>query len=469
VGNPESADSYAHPRWRSMLVTIRPLLLLFGGTFGSALFALCAQLILARFLSVADYGRLATVLAAVNLLSPIAAFGVNWFWIQAFGREGYGGLRWIRPSYALLAITNTVSLAALAGYIVFGHGLPPEARLQIFVLASFMLLGQCAVEISSVKFQLEENFGMLALWQALSQFGRLAVAIVLVLSATRSLDAILAGYGIVGALLLGYGVLISRHFEFNRLKLAGHARPSEIAIAAPGPNFLMAAKLAFPFAFITIFYLIYFQSVILLLAWFIGPEGTALFSAALLILSAIHLVPNIIFTKFLMGRICRWAEHDAESFQAILHVSVASMIIVGTVTMIIVAMGAPYAVTMLFGAKYAGAVRLVVWLSPTIPLRFVQSAYSAMLVSESNVRRRVKYAGLSAVCSLGLNLALLPAMGLRGAAIASVASEAVLMLLNVWGVRRHVEGVRLGATFRPSQLRAAATRVLRGERGPSRV
>jgi O-antigen/teichoic acid export membrane protein len=180
----------------------------------------------------------------------------------------------------------------------------------------------------------------------------------------------------------------------------------------------------------------------------------------LLILSAIQLVPNIIFTKFLIGRICRWAEHDRDSFEAILHISVVSMVVLGVGTMLALIVVAPIAVNLIFGAKYARTIQILIWLTPTIPLRFVQSAYSAMLVSEANVRRRVKYAGISAFCSLALNLALLPTLGLAGAVIASIASEAVLLVLNGWGVARHLDGVRLSSSFSPSELRAAARRIL---------
>ena len=75
-----------------MLSKVRPLLMLFGGTFGSALFSMGAQLILARTLDVAEFGLLAALLAAVNLLSPVAGFGSCGIVLQS--------MRFIRPSYS---------------------------------------------------------------------------------------------------------------------------------------------------------------------------------------------------------------------------------------------------------------------------------------------------------------------------------------------------------------------------------
>ncbi|WP_421740085.1 lipopolysaccharide biosynthesis protein [Caulobacter sp.] len=442
-----------------------PLLLLFGGTFGSAGFAFATQLLLARALSVADYGHLATVLAAVNLLSPIATFGVNWFWVQAFGAEGRGGYRWVWPSVKLLAVTNLASLVGLAVYFLFFAQIGMDRPWGVVPLCALMLLGQCGVEIISVKHQLEERFGRLAIWQSVSQVGRFLIAALLMLAHALTLDAVLLGYAAIGLLLLAQTLLVVWQFVHGHVRLAGHVAPTEGAadVKRRPPSMLETGRRAFPFALITIFYIVYFQSVILIISAVLGPEQTAMFNSALLIIAAIHLVPNIIFTKFLMGRICRWAEHDAAAFRGVLHLSVATMAIIGLVGMVCTALGARYAMPLIFGPKYAAAATVLAWLSLTIPLRFVQSAYSAVLVQGQNVHRRVTYAGISAVASVAINIVLLPVWGLPGAVIAAIASEFILLALNAWGVGRHVAGIKLSHTFSITELRQCVTEVVRAE------
>ena len=66
------------------------ILALLSGTFGSALLGFVTQLLLARALNVADYGGLAALLAMVNIVGTFAGYGVGWFWLQVFGREGVG-------------------------------------------------------------------------------------------------------------------------------------------------------------------------------------------------------------------------------------------------------------------------------------------------------------------------------------------------------------------------------------------
>lgn len=447
---------------KSTLRRGRPLLLLFGGTMGAALSSMLAQLVLARSLDVADYGRLAAILAAANLLSPIAGFGLNGFWIQVFGREGWGAFRWVAPSLRLIGVTSLAMLAVLAAYLWFAGSLPHDQRAWITLFAGVLLLGQVAVDFASTRFQLEERFGALAVWQTLPQVGRLAIALLLLAAPAAPLLTVLAGYAAIAAVLIALALRVARQFVVRRIALVGHAAAGPDGDAMPAPGMARTAKLAFPFAFITVFYLVYFQSSIVLLNAILGARETAIFSAALLVMAAIYLVPAIVFTKFLTARICRWADHDPASYAAVLHVSVAAMLVSGIVLMVALMVGAPIAIQLLFGPNYAATVAVLVWLAPTVPIRFVQSAYSAVLVSEVDVRRRVAYAGIGAAVSLALNLSLLPWIGLRGAVIASLGSETALLLLNMWGVHRHVAAIDIRDACRPSRLRAAARHLSRG-------
>jgi O-antigen/teichoic acid export membrane protein len=438
-----------------------PLALLFGGTLGAALSAMGTQVILARSLTLSDYGQLAAVLAAANLLSPVAGFGLNWFWVQVFGREGWNAFRWIVPSLKVLGIASLLSLAALSTYLLTASTLAPDVRVAVTVLACCLLLGQVAVDIASSKYQLEERFGLLAVWQTLPQIGRLAIALFVFAAPAYPFMTVLGGYAGISVAQILIGLVVLRQFLMRGIRLVGHtATTSDIVPDVPGV--VRTATLALPFAFITVFYLVYFQSSVLLLHAFIGARETAIFSAALLIMAAIYLIPNIVFSKFLAARICRWADHDPDRYAAALHVSVAAMAASGLLLMIALIGLAPITITMLFGIKYAPTIIILTWLAPTVPLRFVQSAYSAVLVSEVDVRRRVSYAGISAGVSLSANLILLPIIGLPGAVIASIASEGSLMILNMWGVHRHVSVIDIRHSFRPTHLRAAALHLMRG-------
>ena len=73
-----------------------------------------------------------------------------------------------------------------------------------------------------------------------------------------------------------------------------------------------------PSTLVTVFYLLYFQGTVLVIAWLVGPTAAAECNAAFLIFSALALI----YVKFLAAKLCRWAEKDRATFAAAFHVGV---------------------------------------------------------------------------------------------------------------------------------------------------
>ncbi len=69
--------------------------LIWTGAISSAVFALGAQLVLARNYSVADVGFMVTAMAVTNVVVPVAMMGTHWFLLDRayvqVERVGSGG------------------------------------------------------------------------------------------------------------------------------------------------------------------------------------------------------------------------------------------------------------------------------------------------------------------------------------------------------------------------------------------
>ena len=120
--------------------------------------------------------------------------------------------------------------------------------------------------------------------------------------------------------------------------------------------------------------------------------------------------------------------------------------------MAVVTLAAPLVVPFIFGARYSEAVPVLMvlaYLSPSVlssmpmPLPSSEGAH----VAESRLH------GISTAISVILSITLTPIFGLPGAAQFSLASELSLLLLFFRGVGRHVGGINVWSTFRPSILR----------------
>jgi O-antigen/teichoic acid export membrane protein len=255
----------------------------------------------------------------------------------------------------------------------------------------------------------------------------------------------------------------------GRLRLAGHgaAAPSAAPTVILPPSLRVVFATAAPFILMTTFYLGYSQGIVAIVEHLLGPDDAATYNVAFLVLSAVYLAPSVVYTKFLVSKIFRWWAQDRPMFVATLHVGVATQFVLGMIAMVIVLIAAPVVVPLLFGARYAAAVPVIMVLAPAIPIRFVQHSYASAFYSPQHMWRKVSYMGIAAALSLGLNVVLTARIGLTGAALSSVGAELALLLLFFWGTARYIDGVDVWATFNPGVLRQSLVYIRAARAGVS--
>jgi O-antigen/teichoic acid export membrane protein len=419
------------------------------GAFGTSLLGFIAQVILARRMNLAAYGQLAAVLALANLLTPLACFALNWFWLRAFAKEGRRGVRWLRPSVNLLIITHAISMAIVACYSILATGQVVEA-IFLFAFGSLILLGQSSVELGSAYFQLQEKFRQFAVWQGLTQVGRFVVAVAVYLMHVSSLWAVTAGYAIVGTVTCFAGLSYVRMLWVDRFRLTnrrppGQSLPAQVSLRE-------VVREAAPFPLQTILYLLYFQGNVLILERISGPSDAAIYNAAFILITAIFLLPHIVYMRLFFARICLWAEHNRPRYIAFFHVGAALMLVAGLAIMLFVWWTRGYIIELFFGHRFIEASNLLLIMALSIPVRFVQSACSALMVSTDDMWRKNYYSIWSVCVLLVADLILIPTLGLKGAAVAFVAAEVTALVLFMRGASRRVAGIEMTAALRPTTI-----------------
>jgi O-antigen/teichoic acid export membrane protein len=435
-----------------MLSVLNSLTLLSLGAFGTSLLGFIAQVILARRMSLAAYGQLAALLVLANLLTPLASFALNWFWLRAFAQEGRGGVRWLRPSANLLVITHAISLAIVAGYAASVTEHVFEA-ISMFAFSSLILLGQSSVELGSAYFQLQDKFRQFSVWQGVTQIGRFVVAAATYLTHISSLWFVTAGYAVVGAVTCFAGLSYARRLWDGRFGLAdqrplGPSLPTRISLR----DIVCAAA---PFPLLTFLYLLYFQGNVLVLERMGGPADAAVYNAAFVLIVAIFLIPHLVYMRLFFARICLWSEHNRPMYVAFFHVGTALMLAVGLAIMLFVWWARGFIIEWFFGPRFIGASDLLAIMAVSIPVRFVQSACSALMVSSDDMWRKNWYSAWAVFALLVADLILIPVLGLKGAAAAFVVAEITALLLFMRGASRWIAGIEITATLRPSTLYAA--------------
>jgi len=160
---------------KKIFVGVYPLF--FGGALSSILFFAC-QLLLARNLAPEGFGLFSTAFVSINILAPLAVFGIHHVWLKKFAAEKEKGKRWVIPSLRLVALNFVISLFFLLCWSFLG---PHESNFKWILLGlSPLILGHISMELVTAKFQAEEKYSSMAIWQSLPNTLRLFAVIFLI-------------------------------------------------------------------------------------------------------------------------------------------------------------------------------------------------------------------------------------------------------------------------------------------------
>ncbi len=404
---------------------------------GSVLGAGCAfltQVILARKLGPEAFGLFASALAVVVLVSPLASFGVGGFWLKVFGQEGWRAIRWLRGSLKYTLLTTSLVLATLLLWAFLG---PHDENTRILLsVLSFYLLGQVVLELASAKLQLEERYSELALWQFLPHFLRLFFVVFLSFLAVNwfSLYAVGYVYASVSISIFIIGAVLIFSMCVGEFSLKGHGEERSF-YTAPLPKMNMVIAQSWPFGMAGLFHLIYFQSDIIILKYIKGDEVAGIYNVIFVVMAAVYILPSVVYQKFLLPKIHRWAQSDRERFYEVYRTGNWIMLGLGLLAMVLLWVLAPYGIPILFGDDYSDAIIPLIVIAIAAPFRFLATSMGSTLVTQDNMRVKVFYMGATALLNIIMNFSLIPSLGLFGAVASTIVSEIFLLLLYFRGVK----------------------------------
>lgn len=212
-------------------------------------------MLLARSLSVADYGAFMTAFNTAMLLGGIACFGAGPNWLRIIGREGWNGLRWLRPNLILLVVTTVASSILYIILIRFSS----TSELTFFISIAFVsvLLARSFSTPAEAVYQLEENYIKLSFLKFLNHGLKFLIVIIGIIFGF-SVISLAFGYVLTSIAMLIWYLFLLRRISTHNIKLVGHGEYS--FSAKQSPDVKTAFVFLFPYGATTVFYLIYFQA-----------------------------------------------------------------------------------------------------------------------------------------------------------------------------------------------------------------
>ena len=393
-------------------------------------------MILARELGAEEFGLFGSAFSMITIITILSGFGVSQFWLKVFGKEGWEGGRWIVPSIGFILLTMTFFLVMLVIWVYIGPH--EEIMSQILLIMIFYIFGQVSVEIVSSKFQLEESYTSLAIWQLAPNLSRLILLSIMVYIISYQIDIINVAwiYAIIGLGFLGISIYQISKLLVGSFDLKGHCKSDASQMVSP--NIRNVYSEVWPFGIASASAFIYLQSDIIMVSYIVGDIEAGYYNAAFVIITGIMVLPVVLYQKFLLPKFHRWAYHDKEKFYRAYKTGNIVMLLLGGGVMICLLSLSGLVVLYVFGVEYQKSIPVLNILAAIIPVNFLAYSVGSTLVTRGNMKIKAYLMSLVAFINVSLNVVLIPVFAASGAAIATVLSSVILLILYYMAAQKIV-------------------------------
>jgi len=405
------------------------IILLVGSVLGSLLMFI-GQIILARNFTIEDYGNFATVTNLVNIIAVFIGFGVGDFLVKIFAAEGRSASRWVVPSFKIFYINLIVSIIIILILVFSGIYSDLVNFLVLLFIPNIILQG--LLTLSNAVNQIEEDFLKNSLFNLSIYIVRFSSVLIAFIT-TKNIITIGISIFILSIIaLFPFLRSILRLFKGNITISDQPYSKSDI-----DATFKNSLKQILPFGIMGVFYFAYYQSDILILAYYIGPEATGFYNAAFSILSIVYLFPNLIFRKLFLTKIHIWANYNNEKLLLFFRNSTLIMLLIGIIITSSIFLLSGNIISIIYGEKYAESAIYLSLLSLAIVFRFVYSISGTIMSTKDNIYYKVKIQGITALINIFGNFILIPHIGVKGAIISTLFSELILCLCLYLGTKSY--------------------------------
>jgi O-antigen/teichoic acid export membrane protein len=367
--------------------------------------------LLIRHLGESDYGRYVTVISLVTIVQGVTDVGLGQIGVREYAtREGSERASLMRNLLGMRFALTGVGVAlgtlfsALAGYgqaVVLGTVLAGIGMVLTVVQGTF------AVPLAA-RLQL----GWVTALDLLRQVLSVSAIVVLVLVGARLLAFLAIAVPVAAAVLAATLVVVRT------------AMPRRPSFQAGEWSVLMRAVL--PFAAAVVIGTLYLRLTVVLMSLLASSKQTGYYAISFSVISVLIAIPALTVGSTLPV-LARAARDDRERLAYVLERLMEVTLIVGVGLGLALALGARFVVEVLAGSRGHPAVAVLQIQSLGLVTVFLSSSFQYGLLALHRHRSLLLNSAAGLVLSAGLTFALVPALEARGAALAFVIAEVVVV------------------------------------------
>ena len=396
-------------------------------------------MIMVRRLSVAEFGRFTFVFSLLGMVAVFTELGLGRMAIKGLLDEGRdkaafaGTLVALRSCLGALIYAFSIAFVVVAGY-------PTEVVRATLVAGVVLLLATPSSAIEAV-FQVNLRMGTVAFSKVAGQFGQLAL-----------IAAIAAGGG--GSVVLFAVPAIAGEVIILVWRLVTVRKLQTIRLNVDWPEWRALLREAAPLAAGAVMVSFSYRLDSVMLSKLDTFTAVGVYGVAYKFVDIVHYLPAAVMPPLLAVLVRAWPD-DPRAFAENFRRAFTGLAFVGVLVAVEFALFARPLISLLYGSQYAEgahAARIVV--AAECLAAFTSLALTALVAVGRN-RLYPMAAVIGLVTNVGLNLWLIPSRSYEGAAIATLATSALVVVV-IWAPLS-----RLGAV-RPLPIRNLVVAVVGG-------
>jgi len=390
---------------------------LMAGSFARSMVMVVFTIYIIRVISVQDFGIYSTVLAFSAITTAFVNFGLDTYLTREASRERevfIPLLKTVTKARFLLFALSEVLLYALLKVL----GYPEEVVLLTLVFAFDPLLCFLLDSIYSILYIEGRTHPV-----ALAEFGKRALLLIFVLfTARRGLLWIVVSYIVADVIVLAF-----LYLDYRKL-VRDLPRGSSVPLRE-------VLRKSLPFSLQTLTGLFFWNVDTMMVSKLLGAVATGFYNVGATIFKAIYFIPQS-FGSVLFPKMSE-AHHEGslERLRGPILESTKSLLLIAVGIVLYSQTSLPYYIPLLFGDKYAPAMRLMGPMSLIVLFYFPAFIGQSLLMAIGREKEAVNTLVFANIANFALNLIFIRLFGLLGAVYGTVVSQALFLGATVYYLR----------------------------------
>lgn len=377
-------------------------------------------LLMARYLGVANFGIFGTAVSFSTIFGIFADFGINAYIVRAISTDFDN-----EPKYMGVAISVKVLLSILYMVMVFSSLLVlgwDNFVVAICLLFAFENAIKTCYGLLFASFQAHEKMKYQAISNTILNILTF-IFIILITFTDWGLFGISIAYIIANVIAAIYTILALKRNIFTP-KFIFNKNLS-----------LKLIKASIPFALTSFFYTIYFSIDIVMLQQFSGSYPTGLYNSTYKLINVLTLFYTI-YTAVVFPVMSKLFKNGEDLLNLSFNKSIKYLLLITIPLSIATVYYAGDIISLVYGNQYAqasGVLQILIW---TVIFLFVNGACSLVLNASHKEVSVTKIYFIAALFNVVLNLILIPNYNVFGASFATVLSEILILVLELYALSK---------------------------------